>query len=152
MYTIRPWLYIGKFRETQDEKLLHEIGIGALLQLADSVNLPNIPSLYIPIEDGQPLPFDRLKSGVEFVRLEKAQGRHVLIACGAGISRSVSVAVAVLKEEENLSLFEAFRQVLAKHPQAMPHLALWQSLCDYYGESWSYKDIFKLMRQQNINC
>lgn len=101
MYTIRPWLYIGKFRETQDEKLLHHIGIGALLQLADSMNLPNIPSLYIPIEDGEPLPFDRLKKGVEFVRLEKAQDRNVLIACGAGISRSVSVAVAVLKEEEN---------------------------------------------------
>ena len=151
MYTIRPWLYIGKYRETQDEKLLHHIGIGALLQLADSVNLPSISSLYIPIEDGEALPFDRLKSSVEFVRLEKAQSRNVLIACGAGVSRSVSVAVAVLKEEENLSLFEAFRQVLANHPQAMPHLALWQSLCDYYGESWSYKDIFKLMRQQNIN-
>jgi hypothetical protein len=151
MHTIRPWLYIGKFRETQDEELLHQRGIGAILQLADTVESPKIPSLYIPIEDGEPLPFDYLTRGVMFVRLEKARDRNLLIACGAGISRSVSVAVAALKEEENLTLFDAFRQVLAKHPQARPHMALWKSLCEYYDEDLPYKDIFKLMRQQNTS-
>jgi predicted protein tyrosine phosphatase len=57
-----------------------------------------------------------------------------LIACGAGISRSVAFAVAVLKEEEDLSLREALRQVRAKHPGAMPHPALLKSLSEYYGE------------------
>lgn len=33
MYAIRPWLYVGKFRETQDEQLLQRQGIGAMLQL-----------------------------------------------------------------------------------------------------------------------
>ncbi|HLF28318.1 MAG TPA: dual specificity protein phosphatase [Anaerolineae bacterium] len=138
MYPIRPWLYIGKFRETQDDVLLRRREIGAMLQLADSVKQPGIPSLYIPVEDGEPLPHDLLRMGVEFVRLEKALGRNVLIACGAGISRSVTFTIAALKEEEVLSLRAAFRQVRANHPEALPHPALWKSLCEYYGEEVSY--------------
>jgi hypothetical protein len=45
-----------------------------------------------------------------------------------------------LKQEEHLALFDAFQQVLAKHPQARLHLALWQSLCEYYDENLPYKD------------
>lgn len=113
---------------------------------------PNIQSLYIPVEDGEPLPFDRLRRGVEFVRLEKARDQNVLVPCGAGISRSASFAIAILKEEEQLSLLDAFRQVLVRHPQARPHLALWNSLCEYYDEDVPYKDIFKLMRRQDFEC
>jgi len=138
MYPIRPWLYVGKFSETQDDVMLRRREIGAMLQLADSVKQPGIPSLYVPVEDGEPLPVDLLRMGVEFVRLEKALGRNVLIACGAGISRSATFTIAALKEEESLGLLEAFRQVRAKHPGAMPHPALWESLCDYYGEDVPY--------------
>ncbi len=46
MYAIRPWLYVGKFRETQDEQLLHRQGIGAMLQLAESVKSLTILSIY----------------------------------------------------------------------------------------------------------
>lgn len=152
MYSIRSWLYVGKFRETLDYKLLHQSGIGTMLQLAEGVEQPNIQSLYIPVEDGEPLPFDRLRRGVEFVRLEKARDQNVLVACGAGISRSASFAIAILKEEEQLSLLDAFRQVLVRHPQARPHLALWNSLCEYYDEDVPYKDIFKLMRRQDFEC
>ena len=141
MVPIRPWLYIGRFSETHDDDLLRRSGVGAMLQLADSVRLPEIPSLYIPVEDGQPLPSDMLRMGVEFVRLEKALGRKVLIACAAGISRSSAFAIAALKEEERLPLFDAFRQVRAMHPDALPHPAIWQSLCDYYAEEAPYADL-----------
>jgi len=134
MYSIRPWLYVGKYRETKDADLLRQHQIGAMLQLAEGVELPGITLLFIFVEDGVPLPIDALRKGVEFVRSEKAQGHNVLIACGAGISRSVAFAVAVLKEEEDLSLREALGQVRAKHPEAMPHPALLKSLSEYYGE------------------
>src|SRR3972149_10023543 len=103
MHPIRPWLFIGKFSETQDDVLLRRREIGAMLQLADSVKQPGIPSLYVPVEDGEPLPPDLLRMGVEFVRLEKALKRNVLIAGGAGISRAATFTIAVLKEEEGLS-------------------------------------------------
>ncbi|HJW83431.1 MAG TPA: dual specificity protein phosphatase [Anaerolineae bacterium] len=141
MVPIRPWLYVGRFFETYDDDLLRRRGVGALLQLADSVKHPGIPSLYLPVEDGVPLPADMLRMGVEFVRLEKALGRKVLIACVAGISRSSAFAIAALKEEERLPLFDAFRQVRAMHPDALPHPAIWQSLCDYYAEEAPYADL-----------
>jgi protein-tyrosine phosphatase len=143
MYPIRPWLCIGKFSDTQDDVLLRRREIGAMLQLADSVKHSGIPSLYVPVEDGAPLPHDLLRMGVEFVRLEKALGRNVLVACGAGISRSATFAIAALKEEEGLSLLDAFREVCAKHPDAMPHPALWQSLCEYYEEAVSYAKLLE---------
>lgn len=143
MYPIRPWLYVGKFSETQDDVMLRRRGIGAMLQLADSVRQPGIPSLYVPVEDGEPLPQDMLRMGVEFVRLEKALGRNVLIACGAGISRSATFTIAALKEEEALSLLDAFQQVRARHPEAMPHPALWKSLCEYYGEDVPYAKLLE---------
>jgi len=59
MYPIRSWLYVGKFREIQDDDLLKRRGISAILQLADSIKQPNILSLYVPIEDGEPLPFEK---------------------------------------------------------------------------------------------
>jgi|SRR4028119_1761770 Predicted protein-tyrosine phosphatase len=99
MYPIRAWLYVGKYRETLDYNLLHTSKINSMIQLAESVQQPNISSLFIAIEDGKPLPFDQLKTGVEFVQLEKARGRNVLIACGSGISRAASFAIATLKEE-----------------------------------------------------
>jgi hypothetical protein len=148
MYPIRSWLYIGKFRETLDYSLLYHSKIGAMLQLAEPVQQPDISSLYLSIEDGESLSADTLRMGVEFVRLEKARGKNVLIACGAGISRGVSFAIAALKEEENLSLLEAFRQIQAEHSQARPHLELWKSLCDYYGEDVPYKTVLKLILQQ----
>ena len=141
MYPIRPWLYIGRFSETHDDDLLLRRGVGAMLQLADSVKHTGIPSLYLPVEDGVPLAADMLRMGVEFVRLEKALGRKVLIACVAGISRSSAFAIAALKEDEQLCLLDAFRQVRAMHPGALPHPAIWQSLCDYYAEEAPYADL-----------
>jgi protein-tyrosine phosphatase len=134
MYPIRPWLYIGKYRETCDPILLQEHGVTAMLQLAERVEQPGIVSLYLPVEDGQPLRPDLLQQGIEFVRTQQAQGRTTLVACGAGISRATTFALAAMKEAEGLDLREAWRQLRAKHPNAMPHPELWASLCAYYAE------------------
>jgi protein-tyrosine phosphatase len=138
MYSIRPWLFIGKYRETREWHYLRSCGIGAMLQLAERVEQPNITSLYLAVEDGEPLKVDLLQQGVAFVREQKADGRPILVACGAGISRSATFALAALKEEENLSLLDAYGQIILNHPDAMPHPALWESLCLYYHEPSDY--------------
>jgi hypothetical protein len=142
MFIVRPWLYIGKYRETLDGHLLGANNIGAMLQLADLVDQPGIRSLYLPVDDGLPLPVDLLRQGVDFVRAEKRRGHIVLIACGAGISRSATFAVAALKEEEGLSLLDAYRVVKSRHPGAMPHFALWESLCSYYQEDVPFRELY----------
>lgn len=134
MRVIRNWLYIGKYRETLDKQYLSAYAIDAMLQLEEAVKQPDIVSLYLPVDDGVPLPAKLLRQGVDFVLAERQQGHTVLIACGAGISRSVAFTVAVLKEAEGLSLLEAVQIVKAQHPEALPHPALWESLCAYYHE------------------
>ena len=88
MDAIRPWLYIGKYRETRDERLLVASGIQAVLQLAEEVPYQDITFTYLAVEDGEPLPPHLLRQGIDFVLSEKRRGHTVLIACGAGISRS----------------------------------------------------------------
>jgi protein-tyrosine phosphatase len=129
-----------KYRETRDAHLLSACKIGAMLQLAELVEQPGITSLYLSVEDGEPIPEDLLQQGVEFVVAERERGNVVLIACGAGISRSAAFAVAALKEVEGLNLLEAMRVVKEQHPTAMPHPDLWESLCAYYREDFPYYD------------
>ncbi len=134
MYQIRPWLYVGKYRDTLDPYVHGVHRIEAMLQLAEAIKQPGITSLFLPVEDGEPLPFDLLRQGVDFVLSERRQEYAVLIACGAGQSRSVAFAIAVLKETENLPLLTSWQEVKRQHPEALPHMALWESLCGYYGE------------------
>jgi hypothetical protein len=75
MNEIRPWLYVGKYRETLDSYLLGLHRIDAMLQLAEAVRQPGIVSLFLPVEDGEPLPVDLLRRGVDFV-LNKRRSEH----------------------------------------------------------------------------
>lgn len=147
MQRIRSWLYVGKYRDTGSPVLLSSYQISAMLQLADPLPQPGIASLYLPVEDGVPLSPEQLRRGLDFVRLHKADGHRILVACGAGISRSVTFAIAALKEEEGLSLLESYRQILDSHPQALPHPALWESLRVYYGETLAFQDVWEALQK-----
>ena len=144
MDEIRPWLFIGSIRDTANEYLLGYKSIQAMLQLAARVDHPNIEVLYLPVEDFEPLNYDLLRRGVKFIREQKKLNRRVLVACGAGINRSSSFCTAAIKEEEGLSLFEAFKEVKRKHPESMPHEPVWDSLCKYYNETTPYLDVMRL--------
>lgn len=144
MDQIRPWLFIGGIRDTLNLSYLSYKSIRAMLQLAAKVDQPGISSLYLPVEDFEPLKFDLLAKGISFVREQKRAGCHILVACGAGINRSSSYCTAVLKEEEDLSLFEAFKEVKKKRPEAMPHEPVWESLCEYYKEDVPYLDVMRV--------
>ena len=140
MNRIRPWLYIGKYRETRNLSLLSRVKIDAALQLAELVEQPGIETLYLAVDDGVALSTELLQQGIAFIIANKDQGKRVLVSCGAGISRSTSFALAALKEVEELDLLEALQEVKRRHPDAMPHPALWQSLCEYYDEDIPFVD------------
>ena len=144
MDEIRPWLFIGKYRDTLQLSYLRSKSIQAMLQLAEKVEQPNIVSLYLPVEDLAPISSGHIRQGVDFIRTHKAKGTRVLVACGAGINRSSSFCAAALKEEEGLSLFEAFKEVKRLHPESMPHQPVWESLCKYYNETTPYLDVMRL--------
>jgi protein-tyrosine phosphatase len=144
MDEIRPWLFIGAYRDTKNLYYLNLKNIQAMLQLAEKVEQPNIISLYLPVEDLAPISSEHIRQGVDFIREHKAKDQRVLVACGAGINRSSSFCAAALKEEEGLSLFEAFKEVKRLHPESMPHEPVWESLCKYYNEPIPYLDVMRL--------
>lgn len=141
MDRIRPWLYIGKYRETLDFQLLQSNGITAMLLLAELVEHEGISSCYLAVEDGEPLPNELLQEGIDFIATKKQQEDTILIACGAGISRSATYAIAALKEIEGKRLVDAFHAVKQAHPVSMPHPALWATLCEHYDEPVAWEEI-----------
>jgi Dual specificity phosphatase, catalytic domain len=145
MNAIRDWFYIGKYSDTVDSALLRSQGIGAILELAEVVKHADVECLFLPVEDGVHLSSRLLREGVGFVVNQKRFDRKVLIACGAGKSRSVAFAVAVLKEDEGLPLLEALRAVKSHHPETMLHPALWESLCAYYQEDVPFWSALRVM-------
>ncbi|MGB8981630.1 MAG: dual specificity protein phosphatase [Anaerolineales bacterium] len=144
MDQIRPWLFIGSYRDTNNLSYLTYKSIGAMLQLAEKVEQPGITSLYLPVEDLAPISSQHIRQGLDFIMDHKARGNRVLIACGAGINRSSAFSAAALKEDEKLGLLEAFKQVKHCHAESMPHQPVWESLCLYYGEDVPYLDIMRL--------
>lgn len=144
MQRVRPWLLIGKHRETLDAELLARARVGALLHLAAYVEPSGITTLCLPIEDGEPLDEGMLRRGVDFVLAQHAAGKEVLVACGAGISRSTTFAIAALKEAEGLSLLAAAREVRRAHPDGLPHVVLWSSLCLHYQEPHDYLTLIRV--------
>ena len=141
MDQIRPWLFIGAYRDTLIKSNLDVKSIRAMLQLAEKVEYPNIVSLYLSVEDLAPLAEEHIRTGVDFIRQHRHNGAYILVACGTGINRSSAFSAAALKEEEGLTLFEAFREVKRYHPESMP---VWNSLCANYGETIPYLDLLRL--------
>jgi protein-tyrosine phosphatase len=147
MDEIRPWLYIGKYRETLDKNYLDFKSIKAMLQLADWVEQKGINTLFLPVQDLGPTSPDLIRRGVDFVLAEKEKGHKVLVACGAGINRSTAFCMAALKETEGISLLEAFKEIRRRHPESMPHEPVWESFCRYYNESTPYIDVMRMSIQ-----
>ncbi len=141
--TIRPWLHVGSYRDTTNLHLLEVSGIQMMLQMAEDVRYPQIESLFIPVADGVPLPLELFERGKQFILQAICNHRTLLIACGAGLSRSVVFATAALKEAEGLGLLEAYQELKARHPEALAHPRLWNSLCGFYGESVPYRQILR---------
>ena len=144
MNTIREWLLVGRYVDCLSRPMLAGAKVGAILQLAAPVLQTGYVCQFIPTIDGNPIPRSNLRTGVDFIREQKAAGRVVLVACMAGISRSVSFATAALHEEEGVSLLESFRSIHAVRAQALPHARLWESLCAYYNDLTPYERVLDI--------
>ena len=108
------------------------------------VEQQDITSLYLTVEDMEPIPSVLLRQGIDFVLEEKQKSHRILVACGAGINRSSAFCTAALKETEELNLMDAFKEVKKKHPESMPHEPVWESLCKHYNEDIPYLEIMRM--------
>lgn len=136
------------YRDRQAADQLAAYDVESMLQLAGLITHPGIASFYLPIEDGEVIEQDVLARGIAYILAQHAADHTVLVACGAGISRSTTFAIAALKAAEDRSLRDAARIVRQVHPQGMPHHALWSSLCAYYQEPVPYLELLRIPEDQ----
>jgi protein-tyrosine phosphatase len=148
MDEIRPWLYIGKYRDTLDKDLLDFNSIRAMLQFAEPIEQDGINSLFLSMDDMAPTPHHLIRQGVDFIVEEKQKGHKVLVACGAGINRSTVFCIAALREVEGIRLVDAYKEIRKTHPEGLPNKDIWESFCDYYEESTPYLEIMRLSIQR----
>ena len=146
MDTIRPWLLIGKYRDTISRSYLQAEQIQALLTFAEPVDHAGIVCRYLPVEDGVSLNLAVFETGRAFIQDHYRNNQRVLVACGAGISRSAIFVIAALKETEQLGLLEAAQSVYQARPSIFPHYALWESLCAYYHEDVPYRKLLRILQ------
>ena len=135
MNEVLEWLYVGAVQDAEDYDALKAAGIGAVLTLAWVISHPDdIVVERVFFEDGEPIPDEVFYQALSFVRRQRRQGRKILIACSAGVSRSPTIAIAVLHELAGYPLVEAFRTVLGRVHMAQPRAVTWSSLCRFYGQ------------------
>lgn len=147
MDPIRPWLFIGNYRDALNIRFLELNSIQALLHLAGDVEQPGIATLCLPLEDMDAIPAKLIKTGSDFIKEHANQKHNILITCGAGINRSAAYCVIALKELEGLNLIQAYKEVKKRHYDALPNKPVWESLCEYYNEPDSYLEVLKIAGQ-----
>lgn len=143
MDAIRPWLFIGSYRDALNRRFLKLNSIQAMLHRAEEVDQHDIFCLCLPVEDMEKIPAGMIRSGVKFIKEHAAQKNNILITCGAGINRSTAYCVIALKEIERLGRLMAYKEVKQKHYEALPNKYVWESLWDYYHEAVPYLSVMK---------
>lgn len=129
---LADWLYISNYRASIHLPTLQQHHIAALLHLAERVEHPNVTACYLPVEDGEPIAPSHLDAAQTFIATHYADKHPLLIACGAGMSRSVTFCMLALKEHGGMNLVKALQHIKARHPIAQPHPELLRSLTAYY--------------------
>ncbi len=141
-------VYISSWRATQHIEYLREHGITNVLKLYEDD--PYFPGDFNTLEnvlaDGEPIPAETLRRGVQFVQ-EQVKAQHpVLVMCGAGISRSSTFVLAYLIENGH-GAHDAFRLLRRAHPPAAPHFALWLSLFEHYHLDYQLRDVLDWLHE-----
>lgn len=144
MQQITDWLYIGNYSDLISDHLKNNHSIHAVLNLAESLELPFNDVLFLDIDDGVPLKDEDTVKGLEFLLNQYYEKKVILVACGAGVSRSATFCTLVLKEILDITLIEAFKIVKQKHSKALPHPALWKSVCEVYDEEFKYVEVLAI--------
>jgi len=93
---------------------------------------PGIEVLHVPVEDTHDAPIDKyFQSSFEFVETILSQGGGVLIHCQQGISRAVTITIAVLMQKLGCSFADALDKIQEVRRQANPNLGFCRLLNDF---------------------
>lgn len=135
MSLIKKGLYIGNFRDAQDLHFLQRNGISHVLCSAGEL-YPVYPQKFVYKHvQANDIPSYNLSRhfdhAADFIHEAIQSGGNILVHCAAGISRSVSLALAYFIKHEGLKLANAYNMVKNKRFIANPNPGFMRQLRDY---------------------
>ncbi|XP_012166941.1 dual specificity protein phosphatase 15 [Bombus affinis] len=134
MNKVLPGLYIGNYHDSKDADQLERFEITHILAIHDTARRLHSDKHYLCILAADS-PDQNLSQYFslcnDFIHAARLRGGNVLIHCLAGMSRSVTVAVAYIMSTTNLSWKEALKVVRVGRSIANPNVGFQQQLKDF---------------------
>jgi len=124
---IIPGLWIGNYYDSENEDLIRNLEIGAIVNLTGSIRKLFVGVVHLvllidqPFNNSKPAALD----AVEFIA-DMIKKRDVLVHCLGGVDRSPTVVQKYLVEYRSMSEDDAGRLIKRKRPQALPHWDWWE--------------------------
>jgi protein-tyrosine phosphatase len=125
-------LYLGARPTREQVPKLQEAGVTHVVSCLDEDDRPKVAflqehfhPLFLPMRDGMQEDITSvLPSFFDFVRA--ARDDHspakVLVHCEVGVSRSATLAIALLMTQQRRRFFDAYRDVRTKRPEILPNI------------------------------
>ena len=119
--------------------ILHNLGTCSIEETLESIKkyqtgIIVVDARDIPDDKCSGEDFERLKKHIVIVSLLRKRGYRVLVRCHAGISRSNSIAIAVIMLDHKMIFEDALDLVKTKIPEANPHPELLDNIKDAVKE------------------
>ncbi|XP_043280932.1 dual specificity protein phosphatase 15-like isoform X2 [Venturia canescens] len=134
MNKVLPGLYVGNYRDSKDPVQLERFEITHILAIHDAARQLHPDKHYLCILAAD-TPDQNLSQYFslcnDFIHAARLRGGNVLIHCLAGMSRSVTVAVAYIMSITNLSWKEALKVVRVGRAVANPNVGFQRQLEDF---------------------
>ncbi|XP_076658083.1 uncharacterized protein LOC143362107 isoform X2 [Halictus rubicundus] len=134
MNKVLPGLYVGNYHDSKDADQLERFEITHILAIHDTARQLHSDKHYLCIMAADS-PDQNLSQYFslcnDFIHSARLRGGNVLIHCLAGMSRSVTVAVAYIMSTTNLSWKEALKVVRVGRSIANPNVGFQQQLKDF---------------------
>ncbi|XP_031477874.1 dual specificity protein phosphatase 1-like isoform X1 [Nymphaea colorata] len=122
---IEPGLFLGSVGVAYNKDALKNFNITHILVVAKSLGSPYPDDFHykkIEVLDTRDTNLEQyFDECFSFIDEAKAAGGGVLVHCFAGRSRSVTIVLAYLMKNRNMSLSEALGHVKSKRPQIAPN-------------------------------
>jgi protein-tyrosine phosphatase len=147
---IAPFLFLGSSFASQNPKMLEQLGVTHVLNMAmelpihyELINSQRIKVKHIPADDS--LRYNiRFHFEEAFQMIDDARNTNgkVLVHCMMGISRSATIVIAYLMSRYSMSLAQAYQFTKSKRAEIQPNSTFMRILQDY-----EYELVYKSMMQ-----
>ncbi|XP_030372043.1 protein phosphatase Slingshot [Scaptodrosophila lebanonensis] len=134
MNKVLPGLYVGNYRDSKDHQQLEKFKISHIIAIHDSPRrlLPDKHYLCVMASDTPDQNLSQYFSVCnDFIHAARLREGNVLIHCLAGMSRSVTVAVAYIMTATHLNWKEALKVVRAGRAVANPNAGFQNQLQEF---------------------